>query len=165
MLFLDIIKTTLESMGYELVEFEKTTYGLLRIYLDFPFKGFNKNNRNIITIKDCEKVTYQLLHILKVENINYTRLEVSSPGLNRSLKKLSDYFRFADQEAIIKLRMPILKFSNRKLFQGTLRLPKDEKLKLEFKTNDGLVAILNFILSDVDTARLVPKVDFRSRKT
>jgi len=89
---------------------------------------------------------------------------VSSPGLDRPLKKLSDYVRFVDQEAIIKLRMPMPGAANRKSFQGILRVPEGENLKLEFEANDGSAAVLDFTLADVDKARLVPKVDFRSRK-
>jgi len=100
---------------------------------------------------------------LTVENVNYGRLEISSPGLDRPLRKLSDYARFAGQEAIIKLRLPMPEMSNRKTFQGILHGPVGELLKLEFEGNDGM-ATLDFTLADVDKARLVPKVDFRSRK-
>lgn len=156
-----LIEITLSGMGYELVDFERAAHGLVRVFIDFP--SANADSRSI-TVEDCEKVTHQLLHVLTVENVDYGRLEVSSPGLDRPLKKLSDYVRFADQEAIVKLRMPMLGAANRKSFQGILRAPEGENLKLEFETNDGAVAVLDFTLADVDKARLVPKVDFRSRK-
>lgn len=161
MQLLDLIETTLSGMEYELVDFEKAERGLVRVYIDFPFEHADKG---AITVEDCEKVTHQLLHVFTVENVNYERLEVSSPGLDRPLKKLSDYVRFADQEAIVKLRMPMPSAANRKSFQGILRAPEGENLKLEFETKDGSVAVLDFTLADVDKARLVPKVDFRSRK-
>jgi ribosome maturation factor RimP len=100
---------------------------------------------------------------LTVENASYERLEVSSPGLDRPLKKLADFARFSGQEAIVKLRMPMPGAANRKSFQGILRAPDGDKMKLEFEGNDG-PAMLEFTLADVDKARLVPKVDFRSRK-
>ena len=158
---LDLIEATLSGMGYELVDFEKAARGLMRVFIDFPFEDADKGP---IRVEDCEKVTHQLLHVFTVENVDYERLEVSSPGLDRPLKKLSDYVRFVDQEAIIKLRMPMPGAANRKSFQGILRVPEGENLKLEFEANDGSAAVLDFTLADVDKARLVPKVDFRSRK-
>ena len=101
--------------------------------------------------------------MLTVENVNYERLEVSSPGLDRPLKKLADYVRFAGQEAVVKLRMAMPGAGNRKSFQGVLHAPEGETLKLEFEGTEG-PAMLEFSLAEVDKARLVPKVDFRSRK-
>ncbi len=156
----ELIEKTVLGMGYELVDFEQAARGLLRVYIDFAAPHADKGN---ITVEDCEKVTHQLLHVLTVENATYERLEVSSPGLDRPLKKLADYIRFAGQEALVKLRMPMPGAANRKSFQGVLHAPDGDKLKLEFEANDG-PAMLEFTLADVDKARLVPKVDFRSRK-
>ena len=108
-------------------------------------------------------MTHQLLHVLTVENVVYERLEVSSPGLDRPLKKLADYVRFAGKEAIVKLRVPMPGAAHRKSFQGVLGEPDGENLKIEFETKDGS-ALLDFTLADVDKAHLVPQVDFRSRK-
>jgi len=153
-----LIEKTVTGMGYELVDFEQAARGLLRVYID----TLPEEDRPV-TVEDCEKVTHQLLHVLTVENANYERLEVSSPGLDRPLKKFADYVRFAGQEAIVKLRMPMPGAANRKSFQGVLHAPEGETLKLEFEGNEGL-AMLEFSLADVDKARLVPHVDFRSRK-
>ena len=101
--------------------------------------------------------------MLTVENASYERLEVSSPGLDRPLKKLADYRRFSGLEALVKLRMAMPGAANRKSFQGILQQPEGEQLKLEFEGKDG-PAMLAFTLADVDKAHLVPKVDFRSRK-
>jgi ribosome maturation factor RimP len=128
------------------------------VYIDFPAEG-DEN----IKVEDCEKVSHQLSHVLTVENVNYERLEVSSPGLDRPLKKISDYVRFAGEEVVVKLRLPMSGAANRKSFQGILQVPDGDKLKLEFEGKDG-PAMLEFVLADVDKARLVPKVDFRSRK-
>jgi len=153
-----LIEKTVTGMGYELVDFEQAARGLLRVYID----TLPEEDRPV-TVEDCEKVTHQLLHVLTVENANYERLEVSSPGLDRPLKKFADYVRFSGQEAIVKLRMPMPGAANRKSFQGVLHAPEGETLKLEFEGNEGL-AMLEFSLADVDKARLVPHVDFRSRK-
>lgn len=155
-----LIKKTLVGMGYEVVQFELAARGLLRVYIDFVPEQLE---RGAITIEDCEKVTHQLLHVLTVEKVNYERLEVSSPGLDRPLKKISDYVRFAGAEAIVKLRIPMLNAANRKSFQGILQSPDGENLALLFEGKEG-PAKLNFTLADVDKAHLVPQVKFRSRK-
>jgi ribosome maturation factor RimP len=157
---LQLIEKTVVGMGYDLVDFEQAGRGLLRVFIDFTEE---EADRGFITVDDCEKVTHQLLHVLTVENANYERLEVSSPGLDRPLKKLADYRRFAGQEALVKLRMPMPGAANRKSFEGVLQAPEGDQLKLEFEGKDG-PAMLEFTIADVDKARLVPKVDFRSRK-
>ncbi|HEX7643322.1 MAG TPA: ribosome maturation factor RimP [Burkholderiaceae bacterium] len=159
MLLRDLIEKTVEGMGYELLDFEQAGRGLVRVFIDHAWQG---EETEAITVDDCEKVTHQLLHVLTVENANYERLEVSSPGLDRPLKKLVHYQRFAGSEVQIKLRVP-MGSAHRKSFQGVLQAPEGDKLKLEFETNEG-PAVLEFTLADVDKARLVPQVDFRSRK-
>lgn len=157
---LELIERTLGGMGYELVDLERGGRGLLRVFIDFPPE---QAENKLITVDDCEKVTHQLQHVLTVENVAYERLEVSSPGLDRPLKKLSDYVRFAGQEAAVKLRLPMASAGNRKTFQGILSAPEGDRLGLVFEGKDGPAA-LEFTLADVDKARLVPQVDFRSRK-
>jgi len=157
---IELVEKTVMGLGYELVDFEQAGRGLLRVYIDFAEHGAEGEN---ITIEDCEKVSNQLSHVFLVENMTYDRLEVSSPGLDRPLKKYADYLRFTGAEAIVKLRMPMAAAANRKSFQGILHRPEGEQLRLEFAGKDG-PAMLEFTLADVDKARLVPKVDFRSRK-
>lgn len=160
MQLLQLIEKTVVGLGYELVDVEQAARGLLRVYIDLAVSQADQDN---VRVEDCEKVSHQLTHVFTVENVNYERLEVSSPGLDRPLKKISDYVRFAGQEALVKLRMPMPGAANRKSFQGILQEPEGEQLKLEFETNDG-PAMLEFTLADVDKARLVPQVNFRSRK-
>nr|WP_269106749.1 ribosome maturation factor RimP [Massilia sp. TS11] len=156
-----MIETTVTGMGYELVEVERAERGILRVYIDFPPE--TAEEKGAISVEDCALVSHQLSHLLTVENIPYERLEVSSPGLDRPLKKLSDYVRFAGCEAVVKLRMPMAAAANRKSFTGILQEPEGETLGLEFEGKDG-PAVLNFTLADVDKARLVPQVTFGSRK-
>ncbi len=163
MQLLDLIEKTVGALGYELIDFERAGHGLLRVYIDFSAN--DAAEKGSITVEDCSKVSHQLSHVLTVENVSYERLEISSPGLDRPLKKHADYVRFAGQEALIKLRMAIPGAGNRKSFQGILHEPDGEQLKLEFEGKDGTAAMLDFTLADVDKARLVPQVDFRSRKT
>jgi ribosome maturation factor RimP len=156
-----LIEKTVAGLGYELVDFERAGRGLMRIYIDvLPHELAIRGG---ISVSDCEKVSHQLSHVMTVENIDYERLEVSSPGLDRPLKKISDFVRFAGLEAIVKLRLPVAGMSNRKSFQGLLLEPEGDNLKLEFEGKEG-PAMLEFTLADVDKARLVPHVDFRSRK-
>jgi ribosome maturation factor RimP len=155
-----LIEKTVSGLDFELVDFELAARGLFRVFIDFKPEHAE---RGLITVEDCATVSHQLSHVLTVENIQYERLEVSSPGLDRPLNKLSDYVRFVGQEAIIKLRMPMPGTPNRKTYQGVIREPLGETLQLEFEHKDG-AAMLGFTLADVDKARLVPQVDFRSRK-
>ncbi|MBR7781333.1 ribosome maturation factor RimP [Undibacterium luofuense] len=160
MVLLDLIEKTVNGTGYELVDFEQAERGLFRVYIDLLPADYDRGG---IAVEDCEKVSHQLSHVLMVENVNYERLEISSPGLDRPLKKLHDFVRFAGCRASVKLRMPMPGTPNRKTFEGILHEPEGENLKLEFEVTDGS-AMLEFTLADVDKARLVPQVDFRSRK-
>ncbi len=161
MRLLELIEKTVSGMGYELVDFEQAGRGLLRVLIDNP--ASEEGEPEAITVDDCEAVSNQLTHLFTVENVDYERLEVSSPGLDRPLKKFADFVGFAGCEASGKLRMPVAVAANRKSFQGILQAPEGDTLKLEFEGKEGS-AMLEFTLADVDKARLVPKVDFRSRK-
>lgn len=161
MQLLDLVEKTVVGLGYELVDFERGERGILRVFIDLTPEAAGKDGH--ITVEDCEKVSHQLSHVLLVENADYERLEISSPGMDRLLKKLSDYQRFEGREATVKLRLAMPGTANRKTYQGILHAPEGDKLKLEFEGKDG-PAMLEFTLADVDKARLVPKVDFRSRK-
>lgn len=134
-----LVETTLAGMGYELVDLELSGRGLMRVFMDKP---------DGITLEDCERVSNQLVRLFTVENVVYERLEVSSPGLDRALKKEADFVRFAGQKAQIKVRMPM---EGRKNFVGILGEVKDGVVQLDM--DGSLVAIE---LSNVDKARLVP---------
>jgi ribosome maturation factor RimP len=136
-----LIEPTLVGMGYELVALERVGRGLLRVYIDSP---------NGIGVDDCVKVSNQLTRLFMVEDVDYSRLEVSSPGLDRPLVKEADFIRFAGEKAQIKLRMPM---EGRKKFVGRLAGLQDGVLNLE--TDSGAVAIP---LVEVESARLVPKI-------
>jgi ribosome maturation factor RimP len=158
---LGLIEKTVAGLGYELVDVERAERGLLRVYIDFS--AADAAEKGPITVEDCATVSHQLSHVLTVENVPYERLEISSPGLDRPVRKLEDFVRFAGCEAIVKLRVAMPGTNNRKSFQGVLQEPVGEQLGLEFEGKDG-PALLEFTLADMDKARLVPQVDFRSRK-
>ena len=151
-----LVDSTVTGLGYDLVECERTAGGMLRVFIDrLP----GDPNGEFITVDDCEKVTRQLQYLLEVENVPYERLEVSSPGLDRPLRKLADYERFAGQQIDITLK---LAFQGRKKYRGMLEA-EGEGWRLVF--NDGKQEqALNFSLEEVREARLVPVVDFKGRR-
>jgi len=155
-----LIETTLAGMGYELADLERSGRGLMRIFIDRP-----AGDEGGIGIEDCERVSHQLSHVFTVENIEYERLEVSSPGLDRVLRKLTDFVRFAGVPVAVKLRQP---FNGRKQYQGVLQPVEgegpDAQLSLVFNDSEGVAQRLAFTLAEVDKARLVPQLVFRSNK-
>ena len=114
-----IIERTLAGMGYELVDIEHARDGLLRVYIDAPAG---------IALDDCEKASRQLSHVLMVEEVDYARLEVSSPGVDRPLRRPVDFERFAGAEISVRLRRP---FEGRRNFEGVLTIEGGERYGLE----------------------------------
>jgi ribosome maturation factor RimP len=153
------VDRTVSGLGYELVDLERSGRGLLRVFIDrLPGRTY-PDGGDAVTVDDCEAVTRQLQYVLEVENCDYERLEVSSPGLDRPLKKPADYVRFAGSEIELTLKMP---FQGRKKFRGTL-VAEGEGWRVVF--NDGKVdQALDFTLDEVREARLVPVVDFKGRR-
>lgn len=134
-----LVETTLTGLGYELVDLEVSGRGLMRVLMDKPAG---------ITLEDCELVSHQLTRLFTVEGVNYERLEVSSPGLDRPLKKEADFVRFRGEKVQIKLRMPL---AGRKNFSGMLGEVEGGVLQLEVDGNR-----VSIELSNIDKARLVP---------
>lgn len=134
-----LIEKTVAGLGYEVVDVERAGRGLLRVYIDKP-EG--------IAVEDCQLVSNQLTRLFTVENVDYERLEVSSPGLDRVLKKEADFIRFAGEKVQIKLRMPI---ATRKNFTGMIGELNAGVLQLDV---DGVMVEIE--LANVDKARLVP---------
>ncbi len=169
---LECIQTTVESLGYELVDFERSGKGQLRVFIDTAFVPSKSSEELVspsdsqslrITLEDCEKVSRQLHYVLEVEHINYDRLEVSSPGLDRPLKKHHDFIRFAGCEAVVVLKKMM---DGRKQYRGILQAPKEEAtetLALDYIGLEG-PAVLHFSVGEIERAHLVPQVDFRSSK-
>ncbi len=146
------IEQNAAALGYEVVDVERSTQGLLRVLID-------RVDRQAVTVQDCEVLSRQLSHALTVANVDYERLEVSSPGLDRPLKKWADYERFVGEEATLKLRSMI---AGRRNFEGVLAAPEGENLGLEIETPTGR-SLLRFKLAEVEKARLKLKVDFKRK--
>ena|SRR5487761_2430144 len=134
-----IIETTVTGLGYELVDVERSGRGMLRVFIDKP-EG--------ISVDDCTTVSHQLTRLFLVENIDYDRLEISSPGLDRPLKKEADFARFIGEKANLKLRMPL---AGRKNFIGIIGALNEGVLQLDV---DGTPVAIE--LANLDKARLVP---------
>lgn len=175
-----VIEQTVEGLGYELVDVEWAGGGVLRVFIDKPESVVLDDGSTAggITIDDCAVVSDQLSRVFTVENVNYERLEVSSPGLDRPLKKPGDFVRFEGCEAFVKLRIsPDGQARGRKQFQGVLQSLEsgDEaasgtgasqaapaRFGLVIDGAEGAPALLEFSFDEVEKARLVPRIDFRS---
>lgn len=142
-----LIEPILAGMGYELVALERAGAGLLRLYIDKP---------DGIVVEDCVRVSNQLTRMFMVENVDYERLEVSSPGLDRPLVKVADFDRFAGQRANVKLQVPQ---DGRKRFNGVLRGVSEDALQLEVDD-----VVLSIPLATIDSARLAPEFEMRAKK-
>ena len=152
MQLLDLIETTVGGLGYELVEFETSPRArLLRVFIDRPEAA--QTDRSGISVEDCAAVSSQLSRVFMVENVDYDRLEVSSPGLDRPLVKPADYTRFAGQDVQLKLRVPL---GNQRNFSGVLEGLRDEG-GIEMVCLRMNETLHRFALENIDRARLVPK--------
>ncbi|OYU43645.1 MAG: ribosome maturation factor RimP, partial [Burkholderiales bacterium PBB4] len=124
-----IVEQTVGGLGYDLVEIDRSAGGLLRITIDLPWEMPQPGApavEQFITVEDCEKVTRQLQFALEVDGVEYRRLEVSSPGIDRPLRHVKDFERFVGQMVDITLKAPMglaaagQVHANRKKFRGTL---------------------------------------------
>jgi ribosome maturation factor RimP len=141
-----LLETTVVGLGYELVDIEMSPRGrTIRIFIDLPGK------ENGVDVDDCALVSNQLSRLLDVENVDYDRLEISSPGLDRVVKKAEDFARFAGQDIQIKLRIPQ---GGRRNFQGELIGLTDGKVSLRLEKDDVELEFTN-----IEKARLVPRFD------
>ena len=141
-----LLEPTIERMGYELTDLELKLggrSGLVRVFID---------QDGGVDIDDCEAVSHQVSAILDVEDPlpgNYT-LEVSSPGLDRTLTKPAHFQRFMGEDVRVKLRFPL---SGRRNFSGALKAADEENIEVEV---DGESHKLP--LATIESARLVPSL-------
>jgi ribosome maturation factor RimP len=137
-----LVEKTLEGLGYELVDLERSAKGrLMRVFID---------KAGGVNLDDCAAVSQHLSHVLTVENVDYDRLEISSPGLDRPLRNERDFVRFAGLQARVKVRVPI---EGQRNFVGVLRQAAGGKVQLEV---DGRMVTID--LGNLDKARLVPQL-------
>lgn len=181
-----LIERTVQGLDYELVDVERAGHGLLRVTIDVRAAAGS------VTANDCERVSRQLTHLFAVEGIDYDRLEVSSPGVDRKLAKRSDFERFAGAQVQVELAAPL---NGRRRFRGRLLgvagTVGQERVKMQIAPSEGgaqaaggkvkgrapaskvhtpqeLAAppqTIEFALADLVRARLVPVLNFRSGQT
>lgn len=143
--FVRLVEASLAPMGFELVDWERSPRGkLIRVFIDCP-QG--------VGVEDCARVSNQLTRVFAVENIDFDRLEVSSPGLDRPLKKPADFARFVGEEAELRLHRPI---DNARRLKGVLRGCAGGAVVLE--TGKG---VLTIPLPEIARARLVARIEWR----
>jgi len=171
----------LTGMAVELVDVERAAAGLLRVTIDCA-EG--------VRIEDCEAVSRQLSRVYEVENIDYQRLEVGSPGVDRPLRTKADLRRFAGERVEVKLREA---FAGRKTFVGWLRAPGEtpadegsdgevfglecdaaevgaaakpaqKAAKKAAGAGEAAMQLLSFTFDEVERAKLAPVLDFKGKK-
>jgi ribosome maturation factor RimP len=188
-----IVEQTVIGLGYDLVEVERSASGLLRITIDLPWKPEPSvpetvNPDRFVTVEDCEKVTRQLQFALEVDAVEYQRLEVSSPGIDRPLRDQKDFERFAGAVVDVTLKAAVgeaaqgLVNANRKKFRGALERAETAVgevqrwqivwsdapavkpgQKVSKKRVPAPLQALGFSLDEVREARLAPIVSFKGR--
>jgi len=143
----ELLEPTVEAMGYELVcvEFQRHSGNVLRIYIDHP-EG--------IDLEDCAQVSHQASGILDVEDpiSSEYNLEVSSPGIDRPLRKLEHFQRFVGEQAELRLFAPL---DGRRKFAGVLQGTEEQTIVLQDEN-----ATYHVPLSQVASAKLIGLVDF-----
>ena len=137
-----LLEKTLAGLRFELVDIELSrSGGMIRVFID---------RAGGVTVEDCAAVSNHLTRLFAVEEVEYSRLEVSSPGLDRPLRQPRDFRRFAGERVHVRMRVPV---DGRKNFVGVLRGASDVQVELEV---DG--ALLSLSLAQLDKARLVPNL-------
>ena len=144
----ELLESTVPPLGYELVAWERSPRsGFVRVMIDKP---------GGVDVEDCALVSNHLTRLFAVENVDFERLEVSSPGLDRPLTKAVDYQRFAGEEADLRLISPV---GNARRIKGILRGCTAGEVSIE--TDSGMLIIA---LTNIGKARLVPKIEWRKAR-
>jgi ribosome maturation factor RimP len=142
-----VLESTAANLGFDLVDHDQSRRsGVLRVFIEHAGNGV----RPSVTLADCERLSRQLHRVLEVEGIEFSRLEVSSPGLDRVLKKVADFRRFTGERAAVRLRVPE---NGRRRFVGVLRAATEQDIELDV---DGMLVSLPLV--NVEKARLVPRI-------
>jgi len=138
-----VVEPVVAGMGFELVDAQASNGGrLLRLFIDKP---------GGVGLEDCAAVSRQLMRVLEVEGIDYERLEVSSPGLDRALRKAGDFARFSGHKAEVRMKTPDA--TGRRRFVGVLRGAEAGLVNMELEGQTVRLA-----LEDVDRAKLIPEL-------
>ena len=143
---IELIEPGLLAKGLELVDVEFKKEGknwVLRVFID---------KEGGVTLEDCQKISGLVGDLIEVEEViepAYT-MEVSSPGLNRVLKKEKDFIRFSGKKIGVQCHAPL---NGRKKFTGILKDFKNQSIRLEV---DGQLQIIS--INRVAKANLVIEI-------
>ncbi|HXU66533.1 MAG TPA: ribosome maturation factor RimP [Casimicrobiaceae bacterium] len=141
----DLLERTVPALGYELVDWDMSARNrLIRVFIDKP---------DGVDVEDCARVSHHLTRLFAVEDIDFERLEISSPGLDRPVKRLRDYTRFAGREARLTLSAPV---DGARRIKGILRGTAGEDVLVE-----TAAGVKSFPFGTIARARLVPAIDWR----
>lgn len=179
-----LISSAVQGLGLELVEIERSAGGLLRVTIDHPWAVGQEEL--LVNVEDCERVTRQLQYLLEVEAVDYKRLEVASPGIDRPLLVENDFVRFVGEMIDVTLKAPIgsdalgAVNANRKKFRGELgksdvggwqivleneaAKPLKPGAKVSKKRLEAPSLVMGFTLDEIKEARLAPIVNFNGRR-
>ena len=142
----NFLEKTVNGLGFDLTDVEQSPGGrILRLFIDKPEKPGG------VDVEDCAWVSSHVSRVLLVEGIDYGRLEISSPGLDRVLRRVKDFERFCGAQINLKARLPI---NGRRNFNGVLQRVEDGRIYLMIDTGEVALDIEN-----IDKARLVPIFD------
>ena len=152
----DVVRSVAAGLGFDVIDIERAAGGrLLRVFIDRPWDGVTPYSAteggNGVTIDDCTLLSNQLTRVFTVEDIDYDRLEVSSPGLDRIVKRVQDFPRFVGQRMRVTLRLPI--DGRTRVLVGVLAAVGEGTLSVQVDNRSHTVEIGN-----VEKARLVPAV-------
>ena len=142
----ELLEPTVEALGFELWGVEYVASGkhtLLRLYIDAE-QG--------ITVDNCAAVSEQVSAVMDVEDpisSEYT-LEVSSPGMDRLLFKLSQYPAYVGEWLELRLRSP---FEGRRKFSGVLKGIEGDEVVIQVDDHEYLLPH-----SAIDKARVQPRI-------
>jgi ribosome maturation factor RimP len=144
-----VVEATVVGLGYDLADCEVVARGrLVRVFIERPVPAGEELSARV-TVDDCERVTRQLQRVFEVEGVDYDRLEVSSPGLDRVLKTPAHFRRFVGCDVELRLRAPE---GGRKRFSGVLRGVDESEVEVEVEG-----AHRRFAIAALEKARLIPK--------
>jgi ribosome maturation factor RimP len=145
----NLLSTAVQALGYHLADWELSNRGkMLRVFIEKTLEPGAHDGG--VALGDCEAASRQIQRVLEVEGIDYDRLEVSSPGLDRRLKTATDFARFAGQTADVHLRALV---DGRRHVVGTVSRVEGDSVELD---EDGVP--FRFELTNLKRARLVPRL-------
>lgn len=143
----ELFEAPVTALGFELwgVEFIRAgKHSTLRVYIDGPHG---------VSVDNCVEISQQISAVLDVEDPISSEyyLEVSSPGLDRSLLKIEHFQRYIGENATIVLRMAM---NNRRKYKGTIKQIDGEMITITVDGQDEIIAFAN-----IQQANLVPNFD------